>query len=90
MAAWLARGRSTLERHLYLVDPMGEWMMRFPPDPDPAKPAATSIASCARPRRGTSRVASGQGPDAVAPLYDLAPIARVAPPASCFAAGPLA
>jgi len=26
-----------LEDHLYLVDPMGEWMMRMPADPDPAK-----------------------------------------------------
>ena len=28
---------SALHEHLYLVDPMGEWMMRFPADPDPAK-----------------------------------------------------
>lgn len=27
----------TLEDHLYLVDPMGEWMMRLPATPDPAK-----------------------------------------------------
>lgn len=26
-----------VEDHLYLVDPMGEWMMRLPVDPDPAK-----------------------------------------------------
>ena len=26
-----------LEDHLYLVDPMGEWMMRMPANPDPAK-----------------------------------------------------
>jgi hypothetical protein len=26
-----------LEDHLYLVDPMGEWMMRMPASPDPAK-----------------------------------------------------
>ena len=26
-----------LEDHLYLVDPMGEWMMRMPADPDPAR-----------------------------------------------------
>ena len=26
-----------LEASLYLVDPMGEWMMRSPPQPDPAK-----------------------------------------------------
>lgn len=26
-----------LEEHLYVVDPMGEWMMRMPADADPAK-----------------------------------------------------
>jgi hypothetical protein len=38
VAAWLqpADGQP-LENHLYLVDPMGEWMMRFPPQPEPAK-----------------------------------------------------
>ena len=38
LAAWLepARGQS-LDQHLYLVDPMGQWMMRTPPAPDPAK-----------------------------------------------------
>lgn len=37
-AAWLQPepGRA-LEDHLYLVDPMGEWMMRMPADPEPAK-----------------------------------------------------
>jgi hypothetical protein len=36
--AWLrpAAGHS-VEDHLYVVDPMGEWMMRVPADPDPAK-----------------------------------------------------
>jgi hypothetical protein len=36
--AWLkpASGRA-LEDHLYLVDPMGEWMMRMPAAPAPAK-----------------------------------------------------
>lgn len=35
---WLAPepGRQ-VDEHLYLVDPMGEWMMRFPVDFDPAK-----------------------------------------------------
>ena len=35
---WLApeSGRQ-LDDHLYLVDPMGEWMMRFPADFDPAR-----------------------------------------------------
>jgi hypothetical protein len=38
LATWLQpdAGRA-LEDHLYLVDPMGEWMMRMPADPDPAK-----------------------------------------------------
>jgi hypothetical protein len=38
VAAWLkpAAGQS-LEDHLYLVDPMGEWMMRMPAAPDPSK-----------------------------------------------------
>jgi hypothetical protein len=36
--AWLkpAAGHA-VEDHLYVVDPMGEWMMRVPADPDPAK-----------------------------------------------------
>jgi hypothetical protein len=38
LARWLepAQG-SSLEQHLYIVDPMGQWMMRAPVDPDPAK-----------------------------------------------------
>ena len=38
LAAWLqpAPGQA-LEDHLYLVDPRGEWMMRFPAEPDPAR-----------------------------------------------------
>jgi hypothetical protein len=38
VAAWLepASGQA-LEDHLYLVDPMGEWMMRMPADADPAR-----------------------------------------------------
>jgi hypothetical protein len=38
VAAWLqpAPGHA-LEEHLYLVDPMGEWMMRLPAGADPAK-----------------------------------------------------
>lgn len=38
VARWLtpAPGQ-TLEDHLYLVDPMGEWMMRFPASADPAR-----------------------------------------------------
>jgi len=38
VARWLEpdTGRA-LEDHLYLVDPMGEWMMRWPAQPDPSK-----------------------------------------------------
>ena len=38
LARWLAPATGqTLDRHLYIVDPMGQWMMRVPPDPQPAK-----------------------------------------------------
>ena len=38
LAAWLQpdAGRA-LEDHVYIVDPQGEWMMRMPPEPQPAK-----------------------------------------------------
>lgn len=38
LAAWLqpADGQA-LEDHVYIVDPMGEWMMRAPAQPDPSK-----------------------------------------------------
>lgn len=38
LAQWLqpAAGQ-VLEAHLYIVDPMGEWMMRVPENPDPSK-----------------------------------------------------
>ncbi|MBX3634378.1 MAG: hypothetical protein KF683_03165 [Rubrivivax sp.] len=38
VAAWLApEPGHTLEQHLYIVDPMGEWMMRVPADPEPGR-----------------------------------------------------
>ena len=38
LAAWLSpEPGQALEDHLYLVDPMGEWMMRMPPGPDPGR-----------------------------------------------------
>jgi hypothetical protein len=38
LAAWLAPAAGeSLESHLYLVDPMGRWMMRAPPQLDAAK-----------------------------------------------------
>jgi hypothetical protein len=38
LSRWLeaAPGRA-LEDHLYLVDPLGQWIMRMPPDPEPAR-----------------------------------------------------
>ena len=38
LAAWLqpAKGQA-LTDHLYIIDPLGNWMMRVPPDPDPGK-----------------------------------------------------
>ena len=38
LARWLAPAPGhQLEDHVYIVDPMGNWMMRTPVDPDPAK-----------------------------------------------------
>lgn len=38
VAAWLQpEDGHALEDHLYLVDPMGEWMMRVPADPEPQR-----------------------------------------------------
>ena len=38
LAAWLQPDTGhALEDHLYLVDPMGEWMMRMPAEPEPAR-----------------------------------------------------
>jgi len=38
VARWLAPAPGhALEQHLYLVDPLGQWMMRAPADPEPAK-----------------------------------------------------
>jgi hypothetical protein len=38
LGAWLAPASGhALEEHLYIVDPQGDWMMRAPPDADPAK-----------------------------------------------------
>lgn len=38
LARWLEpAGGHALEDHLYVVDPMGNWMMRFPADMDPSK-----------------------------------------------------
>ena len=38
LAAWLQpASQRPLEAHMYLVDPMGNWMMRVPEQPDPAR-----------------------------------------------------
>ncbi|MCW7537411.1 hypothetical protein OOT46_06045 [Aquabacterium sp. A7-Y] len=38
LARWLAPAEGQqLEDHLYVVDPIGNWMMRFPADADPTK-----------------------------------------------------
>jgi hypothetical protein len=38
LAAWLEPGKGHgLADHFYVVDPMGNWMMRAPPDADPAR-----------------------------------------------------
>jgi hypothetical protein len=38
LAAWLQpESGHALEDHLYLVDPMGEWMMRMPAEPEPSR-----------------------------------------------------
>jgi len=38
LAEWLAPApQRTLEQHIYVVDPLGNWMMRVPVDPGPAK-----------------------------------------------------
>lgn len=38
LAAWLQpEAGHALEDHVYIVDPMGEWMMRMPADPEPNK-----------------------------------------------------
>ena len=38
VARWLAPAEGhTLQEHLYVVDPMGEWMMRLPAQPEPAR-----------------------------------------------------
>lgn len=64
LAQWLepAAGRE-LSQHLYLVDPMGNWMMRFPAvaTPDPAAGAADVLkgidtAAAARTKRDIERV----------------------------------
>jgi hypothetical protein len=38
LARWLEpEAGHALEEHLYIVDPLGNWMMRTPADPDPVK-----------------------------------------------------
>ncbi len=37
VAAWLGVDAPQVDQHLYLVDPMGQWMMKAPVNPEPAK-----------------------------------------------------
>jgi hypothetical protein len=38
LAQWLEPSTGArLEQHLFIVDPLGHWMMRAPPDPDPSR-----------------------------------------------------
>ena len=38
LAAWLEPSAGqALAAQMYLVDPMGQWMLRTPPDPDPPR-----------------------------------------------------
>ncbi len=37
LAAWLGVDAKAVDQQLYIVDPMGLWMMRAPVDPEPAK-----------------------------------------------------
>lgn len=38
LARWLTpEAGHSLEQHMYVVDPMGQWMMRVPANPDPSK-----------------------------------------------------
>jgi len=38
LARWLQpAGGHALEHHMYIVDPMGQWMMRVPANPDPSR-----------------------------------------------------
>jgi hypothetical protein len=38
LARWLVPAAGhTMDQHMYIVDPLGHWMMRVPPQPDPAK-----------------------------------------------------
>jgi len=49
LASWLVPGQARrLEEHLYLVDPLGNWMMRFPP--------ALDATGAARVKRDLERV----------------------------------
>lgn len=37
VAQWLKADAATFDQHLYIVDPMGQWMMRAPAQPEPSK-----------------------------------------------------
>lgn len=37
VAQWLKGDPATFDQHVYVIDPMGQWMMRAPPKPEPSK-----------------------------------------------------
>lgn len=78
VAAWLkpAPGQA-LEDHLYIVDPLGDWMMRAPANADPGK-LKRDIDRLLRASAGwdkAGRQALRDGPDAAAPA-PAAPVSR--------------
>lgn len=58
LAAWLQpQDARRLSDHLYVVDPLGHWMMRVPPQPDPAR-LKRDIEKLLRASAGWDRAAS--------------------------------
>ena len=85
LAAWLQpEAGHALEDHLYLVDPMGEWMMRVPADPEPG-------ARQARPGPAAARLVlvGPAGPLSTHRTMDFAPSLRLLMLASAIALLPL-
>ena len=76
-AGWQPAAGQALEDHLYLVDPMGEWMMRVPADPEPAK-VKRDLDRLLRASASWDRAGAEQLMQTVAPLVDLAPLAAPA------------
>jgi heme a synthase len=71
---WLPGAGQALEDHLYIVDPMGEWMMRARRQPSRQRSSATSTAAARLGRLGPGRAAEPHGTRTTADLVDLAPL----------------